>query len=888
VLQGETRPEPSPRERLERLRVLGKRTRGYWKGALVVAVLVAAAGTLVAWRLPRIYMSETLLLVRDAIRTGPEEDGQGLRASRIAPKLKDLLTARSRLEGIISELKLYPSIVERRGVLDAVEEMRLHIGFRGRDSDTFLISFQSEDPAIAQKVTARLADSMIEDFVADSLDRAVTTRDFLAKEEQEAEQDLDQKGRELAAFVARYPQFAWDPTKTQGPLGVEIPKGTIAPSGVPPTSDPALASLYKERARLEAALSEVRGRAVEPVPAPAGSERPPALAGPLAAQREARMRASQEFAAAQADLAEKRLRYTDEHPDLIAARNRVVTSGRLLSEAERALALAREATAAGAAAPSGDGGELERKLAQTRIAIAGRERMVAPPSHGAADAGITSSKEGGFVALEAEWQRLMREAADARRHKEDITQKRAKAELAASATKSSGTMVMTVIDPAFCPQRPIKPNRRLAVGLSSGLGLLLGALWALAGVLLSDIVHDASDLESMGGPEVLATIPRETRGPPKSTTLVLRGARPRAPPVQSGRRRAESRASDVAHEADPRRRTIVTEPSSWGSPLPVAQLAEARVERASTDAGLATEAVVGASIEVYPIHALGPEVVVSPKKGVPSAVLTELPNSRSWQAPARNGWSGRVQRDPWSGVMEGNQVDGVLDGSTEPCEVVFEAAPDGVDTASFLSDHALSALRLLRHWVEQRSSQGGAVVGITSAAQGEGKTRLAAQLALALAESERARVLLVEANFERPGLAGFFGLTIPPYCGFSAQIKRRMLNGSKGGWGVVSVGPALHLLLEASGGARWPAALHSREFAMAVGELRGRYDYVVIDGPSVMDGGNATSVEMVADGLLMVARAGVSKASAVKRAGRTLGGRRLLGVVLLDAVERAQ
>jgi len=88
VLQGETRPEPSPRERLERLRVLAKRTRVYWKGALVVAVIVAAGGTLVAWRLPRIYMSETLLLVRDAIRTGPEEDGQGLRAARIAPSFR--------------------------------------------------------------------------------------------------------------------------------------------------------------------------------------------------------------------------------------------------------------------------------------------------------------------------------------------------------------------------------------------------------------------------------------------------------------------------------------------------------------------------------------------------------------------------------------------------------------------------------------------------------------------------------------------------------------------------------------------------------------------------------------------------------------------------------
>src|SRR5262249_38266710 len=154
---------------------------------------------------------------------------------RIGPKVKDLLMARSRLESIITELKLYPSVVERRGLLDAVEEMRTHIGFRSRDSDAFLISFESENRDLAQQGAARLADSMIQDFVSENVKRASTTRDFLVQEEREAEHELDQKGRELAAFVARYPQFAWDPTKTQGPMGMEVPR---APSAVPVTNDP--------------------------------------------------------------------------------------------------------------------------------------------------------------------------------------------------------------------------------------------------------------------------------------------------------------------------------------------------------------------------------------------------------------------------------------------------------------------------------------------------------------------------------------------------------------------------------------------------------------------------------------------------------------------------
>src|SRR6185503_2186736 len=60
------------------------------------------------------------------------------------------------------------------------------------------------------------------------------------------------------------------------------------------------------------------------------------------------------------------------------------------------------------------------------------------------------------------------------------------------------------------------------------------------------------------------------------------------------------------------------------------------------------------------------------------------------------------------------------------------------------------------------------VVIVSSAQQGEGKTTVAANLALALAECGRAKVLLAETHVRRPQLANVFRC-IPPWC-FAEQL----------------------------------------------------------------------------------------------------------------------
>jgi Mrp family chromosome partitioning ATPase len=166
-----------------------------------------------------------------------------------------------------------------------------------------------------------------------------------------------------------------------------------------------------------------------------------------------------------------------------------------------------------------------------------------------------------------------------------------------------------------------------------------------------------------------------------------------------------------------------------------------------------------------------------------------------------------------------------------PCQapvrvVPVWAAPPNAEMLVMLgeaSSDAAAALRVLRHRLDQKRAEGMWVFGVTSAQDGEGKSTFATQLALVLGESQRARVLLVEANFHRPSLARLLGFHVPDGFGFSTQIAQR-IRGIAEPWSVVALGPSLHVLPEGVGYGTFPESLHSIHFQSAIAFLARNYD----------------------------------------------------------------
>jgi hypothetical protein len=212
------------------------------------------------------------------------------------------------------------------------------------------------------------------------------------------------------------------------------------------------------------------------------------------------------------------MRLTEEHPDVIAAKLAAEAAARTLHDSESTLAEAEAQRGqvtpvheASTEAPAGNA-DARKRLAIIDGQIAARQRQ---DTHGsAAETSPLSEPPNQLVILETEWQRLVRAMAEAKGHQEELRQHAERANLQASAAQANSHAQMEIIDPAFRPQRPVRGGRTNTALAGIALALVLGLLYAVGRVVLSDAIIDAGDLERLGLMPVLGVLPKLS-GPKK-------------------------------------------------------------------------------------------------------------------------------------------------------------------------------------------------------------------------------------------------------------------------------------------------------------------------------------------------------------------------------------
>ncbi|MDP8991948.1 MAG: polysaccharide biosynthesis tyrosine autokinase [Actinomycetota bacterium] len=191
-----------------------------------------------------------------------------------------------------------------------------------------------------------------------------------------------------------------------------------------------------------------------------------------------------------------------------------------------------------------------------------------------------------------------------------------------------------------------------------------------------------------------------------------------------------------------------------------------------------------------------------------------------------------------------------------------------------LSDPAVgAAVRTLRTYLERSSRERPVhVLVVTSSVSGEGKTTLAATLALSLARLD-AEVLLIDADLRRPGIGRFFGLNGDP--GLSG-----LLRGEKSMEECLQPGPVSLLGVLPTSVDPDAGDLLARRFADVLTEARERFDVIVVDAPPLLGGDDARTLATLCDGVLMVVGS-ETLATSVSEAASALDA---LGVRVLGAV----
>jgi tyrosine-protein kinase Etk/Wzc len=170
------------------------------------------------------------------------------------------------------------------------------------------------------------------------------------------------------------------------------------------------------------------------------------------------------------------------------------------------------------------------------------------------------------------------------------------------------------------------------------------------------------------------------------------------------------------------------------------------------------------------------------------------------------------------------------------------------------------------------------VVAVTSATPRDGKSTVAANLAMTLAD-QGARTLLIDADLRRPQVHTTFGIEQAPGL---TDVLLGGVSAEDASQASVDVVPALRVLTCGTGVENPAELVGSKVFEDCMLQLREMYDYIVIDTPPMMAVTDAALVGAIADGTLVVVRANKTDSEALSASVSQLRRLRvpLLGIVM--------
>lgn len=168
------------------------------------------------------------------------------------------------------------------------------------------------------------------------------------------------------------------------------------------------------------------------------------------------------------------------------------------------------------------------------------------------------------------------------------------------------------------------------------------------------------------------------------------------------------------------------------------------------------------------------------------------------------------------------------------------------------------------------------IILVTSSLQSEGKSITATNLAISYAQTDR-RVLLVDCDLRRPKMSRLLKISNP--VGLSNVLMDPFIIGEA----IMSTGlPNLDVLLSGDIPPNPSELLSSPRMARLLGDMRKKYDIIILDTPPVNMVIDAVVLAPLTDGVLFVVRANHSERGAVVHAVEQLeyAKAKLLGFVL--------
>ncbi len=481
-------------------------------------IIVMAGAALFAVFTPKEYRATTLILVTP--QKVPETFVRPTVTSKIEDRLQSIgqeIMSRTRLEQVISQLKLYPEEVKSKTMEEIVELMRrnIRIEIKGKES-YFTISYIGNDPRVVTTVTNKLASLFIEENLKLREQQAVGTSEFLVIELNATKARLEEQEKAVTQFKR---QFMGElPEQREANLKVleqlQFHYQRIG-EAMRAAQDRKLI-IQKQLSDTELLIASAVSRQESPPLTVTSPETPsrPVARDPQEIQLE-QMRNQ---------LSDLQARYTERHPDILVLKKKIADLEAKL-EKERAEKKSEESASSVTVTPipalkieGKKGGkeerpdfklnprykEMEAQLIATELEIERwreeeakikaqinryRERIEMTPVRELAMAQLTRD----YLNMKDLYQTLLKKSEEAQQA--ENLERRQKGEQ------------FKVLDPARVPETPFRPDipKTLLFGLLLGTGCGLGM--AFFREQMDRSFRDAEDLEATLGFKVLANIP---------------------------------------------------------------------------------------------------------------------------------------------------------------------------------------------------------------------------------------------------------------------------------------------------------------------------------------------------------------------------------------------
>lgn len=498
----------------EYLKILRRR-----KWLLILPVIaVACAVSYVVYKLPDIYKSSTLIVVRSSplpqsvIPMSTEEA-----LTRQLASITQVVTSRSSLEPLVEKYELYRVERQRGEPMESIismirNDIKVDVNTTRNDiTNGFDISFRYRDPRLTQAVTAELAGQYVSVQAKEQLSSAKSARLFIDSQVKQTKDELDAiDGRRLDFMQKNLGSLPSSGPSLLGQLtGLrEQQKALITEVGRLQDRRSALSS---QLALMQKRADEILGDAAETMTDPKTT---PAWAELV--KRKADL---------QGELQRMKTEFREKHPDVIAKQAQIDSVNKdmdiMIADWKQRIEEKRkklenspdlQINAMKVDIKSIDGEIARQQKLQTET-----ETQISQISD------RINSVPGAEVALAA----LDREYETKKTAYDKLLDEQQKIALAEQAAQEMQAQGIDVIDPAYLPVKPVAPKRVMLAGIGVVGGIALGLLLvALVEIPLLLTIQTTEDARHYTGLPVLIAVPelmtpQEARALPRRRRLLL-------------------------------------------------------------------------------------------------------------------------------------------------------------------------------------------------------------------------------------------------------------------------------------------------------------------------------------------------------------------------------